>query len=45
MASDPPEAEPAAEGYNPIFELLVDNEDDPITGYVAYALYKQKKRD
>lgn len=31
--------------YNPIFELLVDDEDDAITGYVAYALYKQKKRD
>lgn len=35
----------AAASYNPIFELLVDDEDDAITGYVAYALYKQKKRD
>lgn len=33
------------EKYNPVFELLVDNEEDKITGYVAYALYKQKKRD
>jgi hypothetical protein len=30
--------------YNPLFERLVDDEDE-ITGYVAYALYKQKKRD
>lgn len=36
---------PSMAEYNPIFELLVDNKDDVITGYVAYALYKQKKRD
>lgn len=39
------EIEPSLPTYNPLFELLVDDGEDEITGYVAYALYKQKKRD
>lgn len=35
----------AERGYNRVFERLVDDTEDDITGYVAYALYKQKKRD
>jgi hypothetical protein len=31
-------------GRNPVFALMVEGEDD-ITGLVAYALYKQSKRD
>lgn len=42
----PTDGETAAERrYNPVFERLVDENEDDITGYVAYALYKQKKRD
>lgn len=39
------ESESRSAKYNRIFELLVDNKKDKITGYVAYAIYKQKKRD
>jgi hypothetical protein len=36
--------EPAETARNPIFELLVQNEGD-VVGLLAYALYKQNKRD
>jgi hypothetical protein len=34
----------AEDTHNPMFELLVQNESD-VTGLLAYALYKQNKRD
>jgi hypothetical protein len=39
-----PEAVQAEETHNPMFELLVQSESD-VTGLLAYALYKQNKRD
>jgi hypothetical protein len=32
------------DGYNQIYEHLVEGDEDPV-GLVAYALYKQRKRD
>lgn len=41
------EAESAAKTYNTVFERLVDDEDEEteIVGMLAYALYKQSKRE
>jgi hypothetical protein len=39
-----PEPVQADDPRNPMFELLVQNESD-VTGLLAYALYKQNKRD
>lgn len=41
----PPEASYPLSRYNPVFERLAGGQEDRLTGSIAYALYKNSKRE